>query len=540
MKELAGDATVKVASWIAILAVAGLSLAPLAAIVSGTAWGRDAGPGNALRSSLATLLEPRSLRALRFTLTQAAISTVAALAVGLPGAWLVARYRFRGRRLLKSLSAIPFSVPPLLVVLAFVLYYGRGGYLNRLLMALFSLKQPPLGFLYSFWGIVLVHGFYNFPIVLQNVGEVWARLPRDREEAARLLGAGRGRAFATGTLPSLLPSLAQAAALTFLFCYFSFAVVLVFGSLVGSTLEVEVYRRARIEADPAGASAIALAETAMALIVVSLIGLVERRDATALRAGSPQPLLRPHGPARMALAVYAIVLVLFFGGPLFALAVESFTVRRGMGGAGVAGLGNFVRLLTDAGLARSLADTALTAVPAASAALVAGSLVAMGLRGGGCRGSILLSLPLAVSSIVASLGWSIIFPRGGNALIAPVLALVAFPFVAKAVVGALAVLEVSPPLAARVLGASRLRAAVDMDFRAVAPSLLAAGAFAFAIAAGDLNVPIILGRGTFEPLPILLYRLASAYRFPEACAAGLLLGLITGIVFFIKEGRSDA
>ncbi|MDA8424708.1 MAG: ABC transporter permease subunit, partial [Treponema sp.] len=267
MKGRAGEsAAARIAAAAAILAVIGLSFAPLVAIVSGVGGGVETrGFAGTLRSTLATLAEPRTLRALQFTISQAAVSTIAALLIGLPGAWLAARYDFRGRRLLKSLSAIPFSVPPLLIVLAFVLYYGRGGYLNRALMAVFGLREPPLGFLYSFWGIVLVHGFYNFPIVMQNLSEVWARLPRDREDAARLLGAGRLRAFATGALPSLAPSLAQAAALTFLFCFFSFAVVLVFGSLVGSTLEVEVYRRARIEADPAGASAIALVETAIAL-----------------------------------------------------------------------------------------------------------------------------------------------------------------------------------------------------------------------------------------------------------------------------------
>ncbi|HTX73345.1 MAG TPA: ABC transporter permease subunit, partial [Rectinemataceae bacterium] len=224
---------------VALLIVLGLSLTPLVAIVSG-ATGGGQGPAASTRfaEGFATLTENRSIRALLFTLSQATASTVAALLIGLPGAWLVARFRFPGRRLLKSLAAVPFSVPPLLVVLAFVLYYGRAGYVNRLLISVFSLQEPPLTFLYSFWGIVLVHGFYNFPIVLQTLGEIWARLPRDRDEAARLLGAGPVRAFATGSLPALAPSLAQAAALTFLFCFFSFAVVLVFGGLVGSTLEV--------------------------------------------------------------------------------------------------------------------------------------------------------------------------------------------------------------------------------------------------------------------------------------------------------------
>ncbi|MDA8426734.1 MAG: hypothetical protein M0Z80_11415, partial [Treponema sp.] len=249
---------------------------------------------------------------------------------------------------------------------------------------------------------------------------------------------------------------------------------------------------------------------------------------------------RPRGRAAAALALYAIALAVFFGGPLLALTIEAFTVRRGMGGAGVPGIGNFLRLFAGAELPRALADTAATAVPAALLALAAGSLAAAGLRRGGRIGSCVLSLPLAVSGIVASLGWSLLFPSGGDALIVPVLAIAALPFVVKSLAGALATLDPSPPLAARILGAGALRATLEIELPAIAPSLLAGGAFAFAMAAGDLNAPIVLGRGDFEPLPLLLYRLASGYRFSEACAAGLFLGLLTAIVFFLKEGRSDA
>ncbi len=525
-----------------LAAVVALALAPVAAIAYGSMAG--AGPGAGLLSPFAAagqaLTVPRNARALAFSLEQALMSALAALALGLPGAWLVAHYDFPGRRLLKALSAVPFSVPPLLVVLSFVLYFGRSGWINRLSMMAFGLSEPPFTFLYGFWGIVLVHGFYNFPIVLQTVGEVWARIPRDREESARLLGAGRLRAFATGTLPSLAPAIAQATGLAFLFCFFSFAVVLVFGGLTGSTLEVEVYRRARIEADPSGAAAIALLESAVAMAVVALIGLAEGKNSAARRGGTPVKRERPAGWSAIALLAYASLIAVFFFGPLAALAVEAFTVSGPPGEAARAGFGNFARLFARAGFLSSLADTAVTALPAAFLAAFAGSLAAVGMGRKDFRGRGLAGLPLAISGIVAALGWSLIFPDGGNALVVPVLAFTALPFVIKSVSGALATLEPGPGLAARTLGASALRATLTIKFPAVAPAILAAGAFSFAISAGDLNAPLVLGRGSFQPIPILMYRLTSSYRFSEACAAGLVLALMTGLVFFAKDGGSDA
>jgi ABC-type Fe3+ transport system permease subunit len=144
---------------------------------------------------------------------------------------------------------------------------------------------------------------------------------------------------------------------------------------------------------------------------------------------------------------------------------------------------------------------------------------------------------LAVSGIVTALGWSLLFPQGGSGLVIVVLSAGVLPFVVKSVSGALVILGRGPAESARCLGAGPLRAAFGVDLASVRPAMISAGAFAFAIAAGDLNAPILLARGDFEPVPVLLYRLTSAYRFPEACAAGLLLALMTAAAFLAKEGR---
>jgi len=500
-----------------------------------------------------------TLRALDFGLRQAAISSLVALLIGLPGAWIVARLDFPGRKILGSLGAVPFCVPPILIVLAFVLYYGRNGYFNRFLMGLFNLPDPPIGFLYSFWGLVFVHGFYNFPIILSSVAEVWERLPQDRDEAARLLGARQFKAFITGSLPSLAPAIAQASALVFLFSFFSFVVVLVFGPLGGTTLEVEIFRRARHSGDLSGAAALGLIETSAALIVVAALALAERRDSAAIKkAGAPLPRNKPLGYERLALISYLAFILIFFVGPIIALIAESLTVRRGMGGKGVFGFGNFVRLAAapNSTLIGSVRDTLSIALPAALIATLAGGLVAFLLtsvshtdgeegkarlgmaRTGDNIALALLSLPLAVSGLVTALGWSFLGPRAGVGVIIIAEALTALPFVTRNLMAALSTLERSPIEAARTLGASSVKAFLTVQLPAIASGLVTAAAFAFAMAAGDANAPLLLGKGEFEPLPLLVYRLVGAYRFPEACAAGVVLAFLTGLVFFLKDRES--
>jgi thiamine transport system permease protein len=117
-----------------------------------------------------------------------------------------------------------------------------------------------------------------------------------------------------------------------------------------------------------------------------------------------------------------------------------------------------------------------------------------------------------------------------------ILAFSSLPFTQRSISGALASLDRAPALAARTLGATRLRAALGIDLPSIAPAILQSGAFAFSMAAGDANAALVLGIDSFEPLPLLIYRLVGAYRFPEACAAGIVLACLTGIVFFAKDG----
>lgn len=132
---------------------------------------------------------------LAFTLKQALLSTLASLAIGLPGAWIMATYRFPGKKLVRAVSTVPFVLPSILVVLGFVIFYGNNGILNRVLMRVLRLSEPPLHILYSLGAIILAHAFYNFPLVMQLVSTAWIGLDPHPEQASLTLGAGKWRTF---------------------------------------------------------------------------------------------------------------------------------------------------------------------------------------------------------------------------------------------------------------------------------------------------------------------------------------------------------
>src|SRR5512145_2862310 len=95
--------------------------------------------GGALANLGRALGEPRFMRSFVYGLSQAGASALLACVLGLPAAFLIARRRFPGKRFLSALSAVPFCVPPLIIAIGFVLYYGRQGALNRALQSAFGL-----------------------------------------------------------------------------------------------------------------------------------------------------------------------------------------------------------------------------------------------------------------------------------------------------------------------------------------------------------------------------------------------------------------
>ena len=68
----------------------------------------------------------------------------------------------------------------------------------------------------------MAHAFYNYAIVVRIVSALWGNLDPGLEETAKVLGAGRWRAFYHATLPMLLPAVASAALLAFAFSFTSF------------------------------------------------------------------------------------------------------------------------------------------------------------------------------------------------------------------------------------------------------------------------------------------------------------------------------
>jgi sulfate/thiosulfate transport system permease protein len=140
---------------------------------------------------------PDTMAALRMTLLAAAFAVPLNAVCGFAAAWLLTKFRFKGRDFLLSLIDIPFSVSPVISGLVFVLLFGAQGWFGPQLEAL------GIRIIFTPVAIVLATVFVTFPFVTRELIPVMVEQGVQAEEAATMLGASGWNTVWRVTLPSV-------------------------------------------------------------------------------------------------------------------------------------------------------------------------------------------------------------------------------------------------------------------------------------------------------------------------------------------------
>jgi thiamine transport system permease protein len=502
------------------------------------------------------LTSPITWRVLSFTFWQAILSTIFTLAIGLPGAYLISHYDFRGKSLLKALTGIPFLMPTLVVAAAFNALMGPNGWINLGLVKGFHLSSPPVHFNNTLIAILVAHVFYNTTIIIRMVGDFWSHIDPRLGQAARMLGANRWQAIRRVTLPILTPAIAAAALLVFIFDFTSFGVILILGGPRFATLEVEIYYQTISLFNLPMAAVLAIIQLLCTLGLTIIYTRLTRKLSIPLALKSRRVTQRRLTSPRARLMAGTIIVLLFalLILPLASLAIRSFTrIEPNRGEQIVLSPGftlDFYRALFTntsesifyappstaiaVSLGYALATTffaLLLGIPAALAlardesSLVSHSLDAM------------LMLPLGTSAVTLGLGFIVALDKPpldlrSSLLLVPLAhTLVAFPFVVRNLAPALRSIRPRIRQAAAVLGASPGYVFRYIDLPLVARSLLVAAAFAFTISLGEFGATSLIARPEYPTVPIAIYRLFSRpgeINYGQALALSTILMVVAG------------
>ncbi|WP_443046606.1 ABC transporter permease [Streptomyces sp. DSM 40750] len=473
-----------------------------------------------------------------FTTWQALVSTALTLLIALPGAYVFARFDFRGKDILRAVVTVPFVLPTVVVGTAFLALVGRGGLFDEL----WGVRLDT-----TVWAILLAHVFFNYAVVVRTVGGLWAQLDPRQEEAARMLGASPLAAWRKVTLPALAPAVAAAALMVFLFTFTSFGVVQILGGPTFSTLEVEIYRQTSEIFDLPTAAVLTLVQFVAVGLILAVHAWTVRRRETALRlVDASLTARRPRGAGQWALlgAVLVTVVVLILL-PLGVLVERSLDAP---------GFGYYKALTSDdSGIflvapIEAVGNSLGYALAATVIALVIGGLAAAALTrraGRLVRGfDALLMLPLGVSAVTVGFGFLIALDeppldlRSSWILVPLAQALVGVPFVVRTMLPVLRAVDERLREAAAVLGASPWRVWREVDLPMVRRALLVAAGFAFAVSLGEFGATVFIARADNPTLPVAVARLLGRpgdLNYGQAMALSTILMVVCAVALLVLE-----
>ena len=206
-----------------------------------------------------SITTPAAVHAFWLTIEIAAIAVPLNTIFGVITAVALVRGRFRGKAVVDAVVSLPFALSPVVIGLALLLVFGRGGWISLPFQVVFAVP-----------GMVLATVFVSLPFVVREVVPVLREVGDEQEQAAATLGASRWQAFWRITLPAIRWGVAYGVVLTTARAVGEFgAVSVVSGRIAGQTQSLTLLVEQRFQNfDLAGAYA---ASALLGLIAVATL-----------------------------------------------------------------------------------------------------------------------------------------------------------------------------------------------------------------------------------------------------------------------------
>jgi putative spermidine/putrescine transport system permease protein len=194
------------------------------------------------------------------------LATAIGLAIGVPAALCLARYRFAGREAINSILLLPLVVPGIVLGIALYVFHVE---------AAIATDWDILG---SFAGLVSGHILIVIPWTVRLVTASLAGMDRSIEEAAQSLGANRFTTFRRITLPAILPGIVAAALFGFISSFGNLEMSLFLVGPGRTTLPIAILQYLEWKIDPtiAAVSVLQIAFIGAAMLITDRFVRISR------------------------------------------------------------------------------------------------------------------------------------------------------------------------------------------------------------------------------------------------------------------------
>jgi iron(III) transport system permease protein len=489
-------------------------------------------------------------------------TTLLATMIGVFLAWAVVRTDLPGKRVWRTLLAIPYFIPPFIGAISWTFLLGPAGYFNQFLGSLFSLREPLIN-IYSISGMVFVMSFYRYAVPFLVVLPTMQKIPASMDEAARISGASLWKTMRDITLPLLTPSITGAMLLLFMFVLADFGVSAALGAPNRIRLmTTEIYylvHRPDMPNNMQIAAAYSIFLSLFGLLGLGLYNRVLKTNKFSVISGksaAAQPVKL--GAGRWVLfAVLTVLFILTTCAPIIAALVTSLTKVFGLPfGGGNMTLNNIANLALIPNIARafknSLILSAVSAVVIAAVTLIVAYVaVRGGVRGIGGVGLMqtMVTLPYALPGTIIAIAMILSFaqplPVTGWKLYGTIWILVV-AYIARFmnlgysnISGAISQIDPSLEEAARISGASHLRAFMDITLPQLRGSMISSFFLVAAPTLSEVTLSALLWSVGNETIGTVVFNSQEEGKILRTAALAVMLIIIVVLINILIQYMSE-
>jgi len=527
-------------SVIALLVIYPLSILIVESLkISGTG-------GSGIQNYLEFFQDTYYLKTFWNTIVLSTMVLIATTIFGIPLAYILARYRQRGKTIFTALILMPIVLPAYAGVFAFVIFFGKFGTMNLLLMDA-GLIEKPLNFIYGFHGLVFIEALHMLPFIVLSLSAGLTSIDPSFEEAAEVEGASGFRRFITVTLPLCTPSYLAGAVMVFLWPFTDWLTPLILGQVdfLPSVAYINIaYHFTDVHRKYMGIVAVVVSSIVCIALFLLARWWVEKRKYTGLSKGTtaegrviePSPLVKTGSYLYMYfIAALVLLIPVVLGLSAFSRrwVFEPFPTYWT--------LDNFrVILLESPGLIKnSFVFSIIALIFGVVFGLPAAYIIVRTKTPGKDALDFMITLMLAFPGIAIGVSYLLAFWEGISLathwMIMP-LALFArrLPYFLRIAHASYLQLDISLEEASEVSGVGKFRTFINISLPLLVKGVLVGVVMFFIMAFQEISTAIFLYRGGWETLPIGIYlNWHRGMEFGISAAMAFLMIVITFILLLI-------
>ncbi len=487
--------------------------------------------------------DPYYLKTFGNTLVLGVLVLLTTTLFGLPLAYILARYRLRGKIIFTALILLPIVLPAYAGAFALIVLFGKMGTVNLILLDL-GLVSKPVNFVFGLHGLVFIQSLHLLPFIVLSLSAGFTNIDPSLEEAAEVEGAGGLRRFLTVTLPLTSPNYLAGAVIVFLWPFTDWLTPLIFGQVdfLPSISYINIaYHFTDMHRKYMGIVSVVISSIICVAIFLASKTWVERKKYTALSKGTTlegriiEPGVLIKGAAYLYMFFIALLVLLI---PVV-LGLSAFSRRWVLQPfPSYWTLDNFklIFLETPALLKNSFVFSGVSLLFGVAFGLPAAYLITRTKVPGKDTLDFIITLMLAFPGIAVGVSYLLAFwegiPLATHWIIMPLSLFVRrLPYFLRMAHASYLQLDVSLEEASEVSGAGKFKTFVNISLPLLLKGIFVGLVMFFIMAFQEISTAIFLYRGGWETLPIGIY--LNWHRGMEFGIAGAMAFLMIVLIFVL-------